>query len=86
MQSMLREQLLPRLAELGNVQLWQHMAECLAAFERELAPLRGVPRAAAEPLDGALELWAPASCLSTLTSQPVGVACYHAALENSACI
>ncbi|KAK9798572.1 hypothetical protein WJX73_010536 [Symbiochloris irregularis] len=68
-QTMLKEQLLPQLVIAGNAHAWLHLAECLHAFEKEMAPLRGIPRHTAEPLDDALELWASGSCLETLCTQ-----------------
>lgn len=70
-QTMLKEQLLPQLVAAGNTHAWLHLAECLAAFERDLAPLRGIPRHTSEPLDDSLELWASGSCLETLCTQEV---------------
>lgn len=70
--------MLPRLAEEGNANAWLHMAECLAAFERELAPLRGISRHTADPLDDDLELWAHGSCLETMCTQQVAACCIYA--------
>jgi hypothetical protein len=73
-QGILREHVLPRLEALGAPALWLHLAEQAAAFERALAPLRGLPAAAAAPGDAdadAPELWAPGSCLETVCANPV---------------
>ena len=71
---MLKERLLPRLAEASGAAagpLWLHLANQLAAFEAALAPLRGLPAAAADEASSEAPLWAPGSCLEALTMQQV---------------
>ncbi len=73
-QGILRDHVLPRLEAMGAPALWLHLAEQAAAFERALAPLRGLPAAAAGAGDAdadAPELWAPGSCLETVCANPV---------------
>ena len=72
-QGILREHVLPRLARLGNAALWLHFVEQAVAFERALAPLRGLPPAPAD-VDAAGETtqepWVQGSCLELLPTQP----------------
>ncbi len=73
-QGILRDHVLPRLEAMGAPALWLHLAEQAAVFERALAPLRGLPAAAAGAGDAdadAPELWAPGSCLETVCANPV---------------
>ena len=73
LQGMLKDRLLPRLAEASGAAagpLWLHLADQLAAFEEALAPLRGLPSATAEEAPEA-PLWAPGSCLEALTMHQV---------------
>jgi hypothetical protein len=84
LQGILREHTLPRLARLGSAPLWLHWAEQAVAFERALAPLRGLPAAAADEGGGGADLlggeavaepWAEGSCLELLATQPVRCCC-----------
>ena len=42
-QEVLRSSWLPRLASMGDPNLWLHFAEQAVKFEHDLAPLRGLP-------------------------------------------
>lgn len=66
--------MLPRLAGLSNGALWLHFAEQAVAFERGLAPLRGLPMPAGsdELAESTEEPWTDGSCLELLARQPVG--------------
>jgi hypothetical protein len=66
---LLRDRLLPRLVHAGDAALWLHFAEEAAAFERQLAPLRGLPDAAAaddEDAEPRPALWAAGGCLGVI--------------------
>ncbi len=67
-EAVLSPHVLPRLAALASPPLWIHFAEEAAAFERALAPMRGLgggggPGAAPEP-------WPPGSVLALVTATP----------------
>lgn len=70
---MLKEYQLPRLVKLENGALWLHFVEEAVAFERSLAPLRGLtmPAATSESAEMTAEPWNEGSCLELLATQPV---------------
>ena len=75
MQGILKEHVLPRLASMGNTALWLHFAEEAVAFERSLAPLRGLPMpAGTEELAASTEEpWTEGSCLELLARNDVSL-------------
>jgi len=72
-EAVLAPHVLPRLAALAAPPLWLHFAAEAAAFERALAPVRGLTGGgggaeAAPP--GTPEPWPPGSCLALVCSHP----------------
>eukprot|EP00891_Asterochloris_glomerata_P000268 jgi/Astpho2/268/Aster-02159 len=63
-QRLLREHLLPRLAAQEHSEPWLHFVDEAVRFERELAPLKGLP--AEEDDSTGPHLWAEGSCLEVI--------------------
>ncbi|KAK9853117.1 hypothetical protein WJX84_011625 [Apatococcus fuscideae] len=68
-QEVLRTSWLPRLAAMADANLWLHFAEKAVEFERNLAPLRGLPIPPGSAEGAAAQVWVHGGCMEVVSEE-----------------